>query len=96
MKRLYKISGSFAGWKNESTNRLYDNNGNNVGYFKGEIAYSLNGDYIGEIIKEDYIGMNMTKTYTVQTPVSPSVGISLAPYVDRVGMSISGWQDPNF
>lgn len=97
MKPLYKIpSGKFAGWKDERNNRLYDRNGNNVGYFKGDVAFSLNGSNIGEITREDYIGKRIGKTYPIQGSVVPYVGVALVPYVGRVGLAIGGWEDPDF
>lgn len=97
MKALYSIpSGNFAGWKDESSNRLYDSNGDNVGYFINDIAYSLDGEYIGEITREDYIGIRIGSSYPLQSSVVPYIGISRIPSVDRIGMAVSGWEDPDF
>ena len=97
MTPLYKIpSGDFAGWRNESTGRLYDKDGNNVGYFKGVIAYSLSGYYIGEITMSDYIGKKTAMSYPLQSSLVPYVNVALAPFADRPGMSLAGWDEPDF
>ena len=45
-------SGNFAGWRS-AKDLLYSKDGKNVGYFVGNIAYSSNGRYLGEIYEDD-------------------------------------------
>ena len=52
---LWKIeSGEFAGWR--QGDQLYDAKGKHVGRFQGDVAYHLNGDYLGEIVEGEYLG----------------------------------------
>ena len=97
MKPLYKFpSGKFAGWKDERNQRLFDKNGNNVGYFVKDFAYSLSGRCIGEITRNDYIGIRKGFTYPIHKSVAPFAGVAIVPFVDRVGYAVVGWEDPNF
>lgn len=55
MVPLWKIrSGEFAGWRDRDL--LYDSDGENVGFYDGEVAFSIRGDYIGELYDEQTIG----------------------------------------
>ncbi len=97
MKPLWKVSsGDFAGWRSDN-DTLCDANGNNVGYFQeGDIAYSLNGQYIGEIYRDDWIGKKSGVLRSGGGSRVGYVGVALAPYVGRVGMDIAGWDNPDF
>jgi hypothetical protein len=55
MKPLWKLSsGKFAGWNNNDI--LYDASGDNVGYFVDNRAISINGQVIGEMYDDKFIG----------------------------------------
>ncbi|MFW9876759.1 MAG: hypothetical protein ACFFG0_27000 [Candidatus Thorarchaeota archaeon] len=93
---LYKYpSGQFTGWKNVSDNRLYNQFGLNVGFFVNNVAYFLNGQYLGEIVNGDYIGKILSKTYPPQSPKVPSIPISKIPIINRIPTSTTGWVDPD-
>jgi hypothetical protein len=93
---LWKLpSGSFAGWRRGDA--LYDASGNNVGYFVGEVAFSNStGAYIGEISRGDWIGKRSSVLRGIRGPRISYVGLAVAPHVDRVGLAIAGWEDPDF
>ena len=94
-KPLWKIdSGEFAGWRQRD--ELYDAKGRHVGRFEGDVAYDLSGDYIGEIVDEEYIGKHAHKT-------PPSIGaresrgtIRSTPRARRSGRRSRMWEDPEF
>lgn len=95
MEPLWKIrSGKFAGGR--SSNILYNSNGNNIGYFHSNIAYSLSGKYIGEIYRNDWIGKRVNATYPTSGSRAGYAGVAITRYVDRVGIAIAGWEDPDF
>ncbi|MEA3312245.1 MAG: hypothetical protein U9Q76_08520 [candidate division WOR-3 bacterium] len=95
MKPLWKIlSGKFAGWRVDEL--LYNANGKHVGYFDGNIAYSLSGKAIGEIYEEDWIGKQTSIAYPVVGPIAQHANIGMAPYANRAGLAIAGWVDPDF
>jgi hypothetical protein len=95
MKPLWAISGRFAGWRSDN-NLLYGANGDHVGYFRGNIAYSSHGEYVGEIYRDEWIGKNMMVVRPIGTVSTSYVGKAIAPRVDRVGLAIAGWEDPDF
>ena len=95
MQPLWKIrSGDFAGYK--SGDILYDAAGKNVGYFRGKIAYSLNGRYIGEIYQSDWVGTRSGVSHPSGSSVVGYVGIAVSGKVGRVGLAAGGWEDPDF
>lgn len=95
MQPLWKIcSGKFAGWRRNDA--LYDAEGNNVGFFDGDIAFSLEGKYIGEIYRDDWIGKKTNVSRPIRGARAGYAGIALAPYANRAGLAIAGWEDPDF
>ncbi len=95
MKPLWKVSsGNFAGWR--SGDNLYDANGNNVGCFQDNVAHSLNGRYIGEIYRDDWIGKRSGVHHGSGGSRVRAAGIAVARYAGRVGMALAGWDDPDF
>ena len=94
MKPLWKIrSGEFAGWK--INDALYNSDGENIGYFIDDLAYSLSGQCIAEIYLSDWIGTRNV-IYPIGSPRAGFAGIAAPAYSGRVGLSIGGWQDPDF
>jgi len=95
MKPLWKVrSGNFAGWR--SNDLLYDGGGNNVGYFKSDVAYSTKGYYIGEIYRDDWIGKKTSGGHSLGRPHAAHAGIAQAAHAGRAGLAIAGWEDPEF
>lgn len=95
MKLLWKVrSGEFAGWR--KTDALYDAHGSNVGYFRGDVAYSLSGEYIGEIYRDDWIGKRSGVVHPTGGSRAGYAGIAIAPYADRAGLAVASWEDPDF
>jgi hypothetical protein len=96
MKPLWAVrSGNFAGWRSDD-DLLYNAKGMNLGYFVGNVAYSSNGFYLGEIYKDDWIGRKTDADYPVRDARVPSLAITDAPQVDRTGLLLDDWKDPDF
>lgn len=94
MKHLWKISGKYAGVR--SNDLLYNSAGKNVGYFKGDIAYSIHGRYLGEIINGDSIGKRSNIAYPVDGARAAFASIGISKFANRGGSSLAGWVDPDF
>jgi len=92
---LWKVkSGAFAGWRDGD--QLYDSRGCHVGYFMGNVAYTTQGDYVGEIHRDDWIGKKEGVVHGVGGITCSLASLALAPYPDRVGLAAAGWSDPGF
>jgi hypothetical protein len=94
---LWKVrSGDFAGWRVGMY--LHDADGECVGYFRGDgdIAYSLQGDYIGEILNTDWIGKKLGVSRGSASNHSGHSSMSLSRHSNRSGRGVSGWEDPDF
>lgn len=95
MMPLWKIkSGDFAGWR--SGDRLFNADGQNVGCFRDDVAYSLHGDYLGEMYDDDRIGKRTMRMQSRGSAMMGHVGIALMRQVGRVGLAVAGWSDPDF
>jgi hypothetical protein len=96
MKPLWAVrSGNFAGWRSED-DLLYNADGKNMGHFIGDIVYSSNGFYLGEIYKDDWIGRKTNVDYPVRDTHVPRAGITDTPQPGRTGLSLEDWDDPDF
>ena len=92
-KPLWKIeSGEFAGWR--QGDELYDAKGKHVGYFRGDVAYHLSGDYLGEIIEDEYLGEHAHRTRPRVGGRESRGGIRGTPRARRVGRPSRMWNDP--
>lgn len=95
MQHFWKVrSGDFAGYRRGDY--LFNADGICVGYFHGTVTYSLKGDYIGEIYKDDWIGKRSHVTHSMGSPRAAHANLAVARYVDRVGLAVAGWEDPDF
>ena len=95
MNGLWAVrSGRFVGWRNGDI--LYNAEGDNVGYFVNDVVYSLHGEYLGEIFRDNWVGKRIGVLRPRVGGRVGYVGVALVPYVDRVGMAIAGWEDPDF
>ena len=96
MKPLWKIrSGNFAGWRSDEE-LLYNADGMNLGYFVGDIVYSSNGFYLGEIYKDDWIGRKVNADYPARDAHVPHASITDVPQAGRPGLTPEDWDDPDF
>lgn len=93
---LWKVeSGAFAGWQDDD--RLYDAQGCHVGHFEGDTAYSTEGEYLGEIYRDDWIGSTEDIEHPTGSVECSLDSITAAPLPDRQGLEIEeGWSDPAF
>jgi len=92
-KPLWKIeSGEFAGWR--VGDDLYDAKGAHVGRFQGDVAYRLNGKYLGEVIDGEWLGQHAHRT-PPQIGARESRGsIRSTPRARRSGRPSKMWKDP--
>lgn len=94
MKPLWRIrSGLFAGWRTED-GQLYDDDGAQLGYFVGEIAYSNDGRAVGEIYGERWLGRREGVTYPTGRRRQLGDRRDPARLPDRKGIRLAGWTDP--
>jgi len=92
---LWKVkSGEFAGWRDGD--QLHDSQGCHAGYFRGNVAYTIQGDYVGEIYRDDWIGKKEGVAHSMGSVTCSLDSISLAPYPGRAGLSAAEWSDPDF
>ncbi len=90
---LWKIkSGRFAGWRNGEF--LHNSDGDCVGFFHGDNAYTLAGEYIGEIIDGEWIGKRFGSTKPRRDGRGGASWLLLEPQPDRAGKKAIGWDDP--
>jgi hypothetical protein len=95
VKPLWNIkSGRFAGWRNGDF--LHNSDGDCVGFFHGDIAYTLAGEYVGEIVDEDWIGKRSGMTRPDQAMRGGTSWLLLEAHPDRAGKQSPGWEDPGY
>lgn len=95
MKPLWKIhSGDFAGHNANGT--LYNADGENVGYFEGDLAIGINGHVIGEMYDDKFIGFKLGVGYPLYGARGRYANIAVARYANYAGNGIAGWEDPHF
>lgn len=96
MKPLWNLTGRFVGWVG-SSGRLYNQDGDNIGYLMDRVVYSLHGSYLGELYQEDTVGRRLNQLYPSRGVLSPLDRIQDMPLSDRSERSLPpGWDDPAF
>ena len=96
MKPWWKMhSGEFAGWRSKN-NGLYNPEGTHIGYFDQKDAYSLQGEYIGQMEGDKWLGKKIGKARPGRVPKTARSPITKKPLPDRRGRSQGGWVDPSF
>ncbi len=92
MEPLWKIiSGEFFGWR--QAGNLYDAAGKHIGYFRGEVAYALNGEYLGEVIDGEWIGRHANRTPPRIGARESRGSIRSVPRARRSGRPSKLWKD---
>jgi hypothetical protein len=95
MKPLWKLrSGEFAGYNINDI--LYNANGENVGYFDGNLAIGLDGHVVGEMYDDKFIGYRLGVAYSLHNSRARYANIAMAQYANYAGNGIGGWEDPHF
>ena len=90
---LWKISsGQFAGWHSNDT--LYDAAGRHIGYLAGHLAYSLDGEFLGEIYQGEWIGHRSSKVADRGERRVQAKTIAHDRLPDRSGLTLADWSDP--
>lgn len=65
-----------------------------LAFFDGNNCYSLDGHYIGEIYRDDWIGKKESNIRPIKGSRASYASIARAPYANRAGYAIAGWDDP--
>jgi hypothetical protein len=92
-KPLWKIdSGEFAGWRQGDD--LYDAKGKHVGFFRDDIAYSLNGEYLGEVMDGEWLARHAHRVPPRIGARESRGGIRSTPRARRSGRPSRMWEDP--
>src|SRR6185437_5824496 len=95
MTPVWKInSGEFAGWY--SNDAIYDARGRHIGCLAGASAYSLDGEYLGEIHEAQWIGRPRGVHGNHPAPLVKAENVAHAPLPDRTGLGLPDWADPEF
>lgn len=95
MTPIWKIkSGKFAGWY--SNDALYDARGKHIGCLAGACAYSLSGQYLGEIHDAQWIGRPMGVHRNHASALVKAENVAHAALADREGLDLTDWVDPDF
>ncbi len=94
MKPLWRLqSGRFVGWRTDD-GQLYDADGDHIGYFVDDVAYSSDGRAVGEVYGDRWLGKHETVVYPTGTQQSARESRGAAGLADRQGMALAGWTDP--
>lgn len=92
-KPLWKIdSGEFAGWR--IGDQLHDAKGAHVGMFRGDVAYTLKGEYLGEIVDGEWLGKHITRRPPPIAARESRGSVHSTPRAPRSGRSSKLWEDP--
>jgi len=95
MMPLWKLrSGQFAGWRTDD-GELYNAAGKHIGYLGDEdIAYTNDGQAVGEVYGERWIGRRKTLFYPTGKRQAERSAKTPASLADRPGLELAGWTDP--
>jgi hypothetical protein len=93
---LWTLSGRFVGGR--QGNLLFNSRGANVGYFQRNVAYSNNGNYLGEMIPgyTDRIAKRQGIAHAQAGAQGASGSIGMASYGNQGGLGLGGWEDVDF
>jgi len=92
---LWKVrSGQFAGWY--SNDALYGADGRNIGYMAGMVAYALSGEFLGEVIRAEWIGRPRGAQHQSPGPREHRENVAHARLPDRTALALDNWDDPGF
>ena len=94
MTGLWKISGEFYGWISENGS-FYNSNGRRSGTMNNNILYNHRGNYIGELINENFIGYNQDRNFLQGPECYLDEEIYLEPLPDREQIDVNGFRNPN-
>jgi len=93
MDPLWKInSGEFFGWRQGDD--LYDPGGRHIGFFKGDVAYALNGEYMGEVVDGEWFGRHINRRPPRLGTRERRGNIRSVPRARRGGRPSKLWKDP--
>jgi len=96
MTPLWRMfSGKFAGIRIKD--RMYNTRGDNIGYFDGSILYALNGQCIGEVYRNQWIGKRVNVGYRYGKQLEAAAPESCAPHESQEDpLKIEAWEDSIF
>ena len=82
MTPLWRMnSGRFAGFRVKD--RMYNTQGDNIGYFDDTILYALNGQCVGEVYRNKWIGKRVYVGYRYGKPSAASPPVPCEPHDDQ-------------
>jgi hypothetical protein len=91
--RMY--SGHFAGFRVKD--KMYNTQGGNIGYFDGTILYALNGQCIGEVYRNKWIGKRVNVGYRYGKPSEATEPVICKSHDDQEDpLKIEAWEDSIF
>ena len=96
MTSLWRMfSGRFAGCRVKD--KMYDIEGNHIGYFDDTILYALNGQCIGEVYRNRWIGKRVNVGYKYGKPSKAADPITFEPRAhEEHPLKIEAWEDSIF
>jgi len=96
MKPLWRMySGRFAGFR--VNDKMYNSQGNNIGYFDDTILYALNGQCIGEVYRNKWIGKRVNIGYKYGKPSKATAPLTCVSHDDHEDpLRIEAWEDSIF
>lgn len=90
---LWKLnSGEFLGMRRGDD--LYDAKGHHVAYFRGNTAYLLNGDYLGEITDREFLARPVNRKPAGAAGRGSRGQINVVPRHNRSPRPSKSWEDP--
>ncbi|MBI1306094.1 MAG: hypothetical protein GC181_05720 [Bacteroidetes bacterium] len=97
MRALYKVnSGEFAGWLDELNGRVYNVEGQNIGYNDRTLIFDLSGNYLSDLIDQKYVGIKKHPLVPKGVSIQAVPGITRIPLVHESGIDAEGFSDPSF
>ena len=96
MTSLWRMfSGRFAGCRVKD--KMYDIEGNHIGYFDDTILYALKGQCIGEVYRNRWIGKRVNVGYKYGKPSKAADPITCESHADQEHpLKIEAWEDSIF
>lgn len=93
MDPLWKlISGQFAGWRMGEW--FYDAKGANKGFFRGEVLYALNGEYLADVHEGEWLGRQRNRKLPAVKGRSSRGSVRSVPRANRSGRPSKIYTDP--
>lgn len=94
MDPLWKLnSGKFAGWR--VGEHFYDAQGVNRGFFRGDVLYALNGEYLADVQDGEWLGRQRNRKLPRVGARESRGSVRSVPRADRAGRPSKVYADPD-